>query len=365
MRITLIISSLTAGGAQRVLSHMANYWADAGHQILLIVFDKNSSSFYPLSATVRLSSLNISGESLSWLEALLRNIKRVKLLRQAIRNSKPDCVISFLYATNIIVLLATRLLSVPVIISERNNPKYSKGKRLTWFWLRKLFYPFAEHLVVQNQEIKKWFNKYNNSIVVIPNPVYSIGKSPREPLEVLLPPGKLLVAMGRLVKQKGFDILLNVFSKLHTVHKDWNLVVIGEGHLEGTLRRQTKELNLDKVVYFLGRISHPVSVLSRSDLFVLSSRYEGFPNVLLEAMSCGLPVVSFDCPTGPGEIIDHGINGLLVSPEDMDGLEAALSELMTNKQKRNELGKMALEVCDRFAMKKIMAQWDNIVMQYN
>jgi|TARA_B100000315_G_scaffold248523_1_gene278498 glycosyltransferase involved in cell wall biosynthesis len=344
---------------------MANYWADAGHQVQLLIFDKDCSSFYPLSATVQLKALGISSLSYSWREGVLQNITRIKRLREAIIESKPDCILSFLYSTNILVLLATRLLSVPVIISERNNPKYSKEKRLTWFWLRKLFYPFAEHLVVQNQEIKKRFNKYNDSIVAIPNPVNAIGQNYKKPMDVLLPPGKLLVAIGRLVEQKGFDILLNVFSKLHTVHKDWNLVVIGEGHLEGTLRRQTKELNIDKVVYFLGRISHPVSVLSRSDLFVLSSRYEGSPNVLLEAMSCGLPAVSFDCPAGPGEIIDHGINGLLVPPEDMDGLETALNELMKNKQKRNELGKKALEACDRFAMKKIMAQWENIIMQYN
>jgi glycosyltransferase involved in cell wall biosynthesis len=181
--------------------------------------------------------------------------------------------------------------------------------------------------------------------------------------EILLPTGKNIAAMGRLTTQKGFDMLIDVFAKLLSYHNDWNLVIMGEGVLKGELKSITRELNIERSVVFAGRVENPFSILSRCDLFVLSSRFEGFPNALLEAMACGLPVVSFDCPTGPNKIIQHGINGLLVPPEDKDKMEKALHSLMEKKYLRELMSKQAVNVSKRYAPDKIMAQWERLVFE--
>jgi glycosyltransferase involved in cell wall biosynthesis len=181
--------------------------------------------------------------------------------------------------------------------------------------------------------------------------------------EILLPTGKIIAAMGRLTTQKGFDMLIEVFAKLLSYHNDWNLVIMGEGALKDELKSITRELNIERSIVFAGRVENPFSILSRCDLFVLSSRFEGFPNALLEAMACGLPVVSFDCPTGPNRIIQHEINGLLIPPEDKDKLEKALHRLMENKSLRKRMGNQTINVSKRYAPDKIMAQWESLVFE--
>jgi len=363
MNIVLVISSLSFGGAERVLSNMANYWAKAGHRVTVLTFDDSNSPHYHISGSIQWQALNISCQSKSWSDGLMNNLKRIYVLRKYILQSEPDCVISFMYSTNILVLLATRFLSCKIIISERNHPKYSKENRKTWFWLRKTLYPLADHIIVQTGSIKEYFRSYNRSVQVIPNPVKVDPESLYNKPEILLPACNKLVAMGSLTTQKGFDLLLEVFANLYRYHGDWNLIILGEGVLKNELKLRARELNIEKAVAFAGRVENPFSIMSRCDLFVLSSRYEGFPNALLEAMSCGLPVVSFDCPTGPNQIIQHGINGLLVSSEDKYELEKALKSLMEKKQMRERMGKKASYVSKQYAPDKIMAQWEKLAFR--
>ena len=363
MNITFVITSLSEGGAQRVISMMANYWAKAAHQITILTFDDGNSPHYPISKSIQWHALNIIYQSNSWIGGLISNLKRIYVLRKFIMQSNSDCVISFIYSTNILVLLATRFLSCKVIISERNYPKYSKENRNTWFWLRKTLYPLADHLVVQTDSIKEIFRSYNRSVQVIPNPVRVYAKSLYDKPEISLPACNKLVAMGRLTTQKGFDLLVEVFANLYRSHNDWNLIILGDGVLKNELKSRTKELNIEHAVIFAGWVKNPFSIMSRSDLFVLSSRYEGFPNALLEAMGCGLPVVSFDCPTGPGQIIQHGISGLLVPSEDKDKLKEALQSLMEKKDIRVRMGKKAKYIIRQYAPEIIIAQWEKLAFE--
>jgi len=269
-------------------------------------------------------------------------------------------VVSFIYTTNILVLLATRFLLCKVIISERNYPKYSKEKRKAWFWLRRTLYPLADHLVVQTYSIKEYFRSYNGSVQVIPNSVKVDPESLYNKPEVFLPACNKLVAMGSMTTQKGFDLLIEVFANLYRHHSDWNLIILGEGALKNELKSRARELHIENAVIFAGRVKNPFSIMSRCDLFVLSSRYEGFPNALLEAMACGLPVVSFDCPTGPRQLIHHEINGLLVPPEDKYELEKALHSLMEKKSLREKMSKQAAKVRKRYAPEEIMTEWEKL-----
>jgi len=364
MKITLVISSLTelpGGGAERVISNMANFWADTEHKVTLITFDSGNNPYYLLSKNVKWVALDFIGSSNNWIEGLINNIKRIFKLRNAIVKSAPDSIISFISATNILVLMTTFLLSTNVIISERNSPTYSRANRRIWHLLRKFVYPYANHLVVQTRETGLFFANYNRSVKVIPNSVIVLPEKMKQEPGFSLPPGKKIVAMGGLINQKGFDLLLYIVSRLFKKFTDWNLIIMGKGPLCDELKSEARKLEIENKVTFTGRVMDPYSVLYRCDIFVLSSRYEGFPNALLEAMACGLPPVSFDCPSGPGEIIKQGVNGFLIPPGDVEAMEESLCVLMQDEGLRSNLGNEAIKVRERFAVDIIMKQWSRLI----
>jgi len=365
MKITLVIHDLPGGGTGRVLTYMANYWANEGHHVTILTLEKRGSPFYPLSDSVKWISLNISSNSANLVEGLLKNLRRIYLLRKAVLKSTPDCIISFVFTTNMLVLLATRFINSPLIISERNHPGYGTRTRLAWYWLRRILYPLADHLVVQTREIKDWFHRYNNSIHIIANPVGTVQEVAEFSSEVTLPSGKSIVAMGQLSPQKGFDLLLKVFAKIHQTYKEWNLIILGTGPMKEELVLQAGQLGIERYLHLPGMVTNPLSVLKKCDLFVLSSRYEGLPNVLLEAMACGLPVVSFDCPSGPSEVIRDRVNGLLVPLKDLDALKDAIESLIKDEKLRLSLGREAVKVQDKFSLEKVMSQWNNLLHKYS
>ena len=361
MRILLILNSLPGGGSGRVMTQMANHWSEDSHHVSILTFESSNTPFYPLSNSVKWHAIDIKSQSSSWIRGFLNNLKRIYQIRKAILTIKPDYIISFVFTTNILILLATRFLNCPLIISERNHPDYGRKTRLAWYWLRRILYPLADHLVVQTREIKEWFNRYNNSIHIIANPAEVIQESTEAGSEISLPPGKRIVAMGQLSPQKGFDLLLDVFANIHRTYQEWNLIILGTGPLREDLISQAGQLGIERFLHLPGMVANPFSVLKECDLFVLSSRYEGFPNALLEAMACGLPVVSFECPSGPGEIIQNGVNGILVPAEDTVALERALYELIENKQLGERLGSEATKICERYAAGSIMKQWERLL----
>jgi glycosyltransferase involved in cell wall biosynthesis len=361
MRITLVISSLARGGAERVMSVLASSWAERGKDITLLTFDHGGTPAYPIHPSVKLCSLGLEAPSGHFLQALYKNLRRIRVLRRAIRDSHPDMVISFMDTVNVLTLFATRRLGTPVIVCEHIDPAlYNIGR--IWGNLRRLAYPFAYELICLTQASLGRFESMTNVRGrIIPDPVVAPpscsdsntrGDGDRA--------GRVLVAMGRLVPQKGFDILLNVFSGIAERHPDWSLKILGSGPLGAELETQSKVLGLANRVHFTGEVSDPFPVLRAADLFVLSSRFEGFGLALCEAMACGLPVVSFDCPSGPGDIIRHGVDGILVPPEDAVALSAALDRLMGDAEERKRLASRAPEVLSRFGTDRILTLWENL-----
>jgi len=202
---------------------------------------------------------------------------------------------------------------------------------------------------------------------VIPNPVPPLDEQrdpvvgPSSGLARTEHDGRVAMAMGRLVEQKGFDLLLQAFSRVAAGNPAWRLVIVGDGPARSPLCALAAELGVSDRVSFAGRVHNPQGWLHSADLFVLSSRYEGFPNALLEAMACGVACVSFDCQSGPADIIRPEINGLLVPPEDISALANALDRLMKSDAERSRLASRAQDVLERFGVDRVMGAWDELI----
>lgn len=359
MRITFVIPSLTPGGAERVITTMANYWSNRGWNVTLLTFDDGGAPpFYELDPRVVHHSLGIAAASANAIAALLNNFSRLSRLRQAIRASRPEAVISFMDRTNVVTLLATWGMGLPVVVSERNDPAQSKIGRV-WSGLRFFTYHLASRLVVQTERAGAFFPpSIRHRSMVIPNPVVRPELGATSLYRLKQP---AIVAMGRLVEQKGFDLLIGAFARLKERHPTWSLTIIGEGPLRPSLELLAASHGIQDRVAFPGRIKDPQAVLAQADIFVLSSRFEGFPNALCEAMACGLPVISTDCPSGPCEIIRDTYDGLLVQPNDETALATAMDRLMSDTSFRERLSKRAVEVTQRFGIERVMDSWEHLL----
>jgi glycosyltransferase involved in cell wall biosynthesis len=203
------------------------------------------------------------------------------------------------------------------------------------------------------------------NVPVIPNPVVYLlpMNNPKlSPSEILAPLSgtRLLLAVGRLWHEKGFDRLLAAFAELHADHKDWRLVILGEGALRNDLERQRDELGLQNYVALPGIAGNIGAWYEIADIYVLTSRYEGFGNTLAESLAYGVPAVAVDCETGPREILRHDVDGLLVPQDDPEALVGALDRLMGDESLRMRFSERAVEARDRFSVDRIASQWEFI-----
>ncbi|MBA3688132.1 MAG: glycosyltransferase family 4 protein [Chloroflexi bacterium] len=358
MSIALFISSLSAGGAERVMVFLANNLARLGHRVVLVTFAGDGSSFYRVDPRVERVHLDVRRPSKGKGTYQLRQLRSLRFLLRALR---PDVAVSFIVKANILVLLSAWGSGTPVVISDRLDPRahpLDAARRV----LRRLLYPRATTLVVQTDSALSFYPKsVRRRATVVPNPV------PRPPKATIAdrgggaPRAPLMVAMGRLHEQKGFDLLLRAFSSIRARHPTWRLEIWGEGKERGRLERLVVELGMQGEVKLPGLTNEPQKVLFGTELFVMSSRREGFPNALCEAMACGCAVISFDCPSGPADIIRPGIDGLLVPPRDVSSLAVAMDRLMADHAERRRLGSNALSVVERFSSSRVMAQWTELL----
>ena len=358
MKILFITSSMNAGGAERVASQLVNTWSSVGYQITLMpTYSGQSECFYQISPNVRLIYLRdlLKDHKKSFFKQTIR----LNTLRQFIKTDKPDVIISFLSNVNVMSIIANFGLDIPLIICERTDPFIAPMPS----WLKFacfITYPFATVLMVQTQSL---FDKYiitgwpTKRLHAIANPI---------PLEFIdyqqikrITSQKRLLSIGRLDAGKQFDVLIRIFSKLVKRHKNWSLRIIGDGTLRNDLQKQISELQLDAYIELVRPSSSIAEELSQADIFATTSKYEGFPNVLLEAMALGLPCITFDCPNGPKEITLAGQVALLIPLNDEKAYENALENLILDTALQERLG---LEGCksvlSRFSLDKIIKEWD-------
>lgn len=387
MRITLIISSLLGGGAERTVANMANYWVAQNWQVtVLVLVGARTPVRYRLHPDVLYQPLGLlapeeRGPSLFsrlqksaweilhwsfwkhlsvslWQFLRLNRIQGFWIIRQGIRNSRPQAVISFIDQMNIVALFVSIGLKIPIIVSERTDP-FMVPLGNIWKKLRKLLYPWAAAVVVQTERAREYFSeRIQKRITVIPNAV----PGPPEKIDKRNNSEPMLVAMGRLSPEKGYDILFQAFALVHKKHPAWKLTVIGEGPLRDELEMLRNDLGLQNAIQMPGWSDTPQEYLAQAKLFVMASRFEGFPNALCEAMACGLPVVSTET-AGTRAIVRPEIDGLLIPAEDVKALVAALDRMLTDPKLRKNMGDRAVEVTERFSEKKIMKCWEQVLTQ--
>ncbi|HJR10618.1 MAG TPA: glycosyltransferase family 4 protein [Rhodanobacteraceae bacterium] len=360
MKLALVISSLGGGGAERVMTLLANAWVERGNEVTVITLASDRMDRYPLDPAVRRIALDVAGNSAGVLAAIGHNVVRIRALRRAIAANRPDAVISFIAESNVRVLIAAAGLRVPVIISERTflNGHHMRG---VWRTLRRWSYPRAAAIVAQTRRCAMELEALaRRQVDVIANPV-SIESRPDGAAGDERAGGHILLAVGRLSPEKGFDLLIEAFAQVAPRRPGWNLVILGEGPLRDELAHKVAEQKLGGRISLPGFDAYVRRAMRRADLFVLSSRYEGFPNALLEAMTEGLACVSFDCDAGPRELIDHRNNGWLVPAGDVHALAAALDALMGDADLRAQLGRRARDVGATYSLATILDQWNALV----
>ncbi|MBP6019733.1 MAG: glycosyltransferase family 4 protein [Burkholderiaceae bacterium] len=361
MKILFFVSSLHAGGAERVASTLASAWAQRGDQVVLApTYTGRGNCFYPLHKDVKLAWLADRMRPLG--RKLLAPVAKWFAIRRLIRETRPDIIVSFLTNVNVSVLLATYGMKVPVIVCERTNPAFSASSGRLLKFLRRMTYPRASVVCLQTHDSVAAFQNMVpglRDVVVIPNPLPP-DLLAIQPLSLVPGTGRhRLLAMGRLVSAKRFDWLIQIWTHLAAEFPDWDLYIWGEGPLRAALTQQIAQAGLEQRVFLPGRTDQPWAELAQADVFVLSSQVEGFPNVLMEAMALGLPCASVDCPSGPRELSNNGQEALLTPVNDAAALQQALSQLMQDPVLRNVLGRHASEsVRHRYKLPTVLQQWD-------
>jgi glycosyltransferase involved in cell wall biosynthesis len=365
MRLLIFISSMGSGGAERVSANLANYWATKEFEITIVTLCQQSLDFYELHPAVKRIAMELAGENANALTGLWQNIRRVIALRRLLRQIQPDIALGTMTSANVLLALAAwGLPNLRTIGAEHNHPPQLP---LGFFWetLRSHTYCLLNAVTALASEGENWITSNTNAqkVSVIPNAVTwpLSGQKPRiSPNVIIKSERQILLAVGRLEMQKGFDWLIEAFANLAGDHPDWDLVILGEGSLRPMLEETVRKSDLDDRIFLPGRAGNMGEWFESADLFVMSSRFEGFPMTLVEAMAHGLAAVSFDCDTGPRDIIHHELDGLLVPQGDITELTSALDRLMSDAFTRQRFAERAVEVRERFSMEKVTGMWEKL-----
>lgn len=355
-KIAFVIPGLDSGGAERVVSTLANELSNLYDITIITLWDVDP--FYPLNRNVKhikcTSKPLISNHIF---QAIQNNIFLLKRLKAIFKTQKIDLVIAFTTTANILAIMAAKSQKIPSIISERSNPNFYIPNRL-WRYLRKITYKKADFLVLQTIENLNYFKRFiiDRKLIVLPNPLSSelVRNKKHDSTKE-----NIILNVGRLDKNKSQDLLIRAFGNLDTV--GWRLVFIGEGEERNTYEDLVRSLNLESKVSFEGNSNTVHDYYNSAKIFAFTSQSEGFPNVLIEAMFFELSCISTNCPSGPSEIIDDGINGFLVPVNDQITLEKKLRLLMSSEKIRNKFGNNAYESVQRYRIKSIVELWDKII----
>ena len=345
--IVFVTSAMGRGGAERVISILAEHYRKKGYKVYIVMLWHNIVG-YELHSDIEIVDMSLEGG------ITLKNLpKQIKNLKKFLKELKPQVVLSFIYINNVVTYFATKRLNLRFIPSERNDPSLEKRNFLLRYLINKS-YTKSNITIQQTERSKNYFpKKVRKNSVVIPNPisVKTVVQDKRE---------KLVVTAGRLEPQKNHKMLINAFAKFNKIHPDFKLIIYGEGSLREELENQIQTLGLTERVLLPGNVENIHEKMSNALIFALSSDFEGLSNALLEAMMMGLTCVSTNC-AGADEAIENGVNGILVPIKDEEAFSKCLCELAENEEYCLSLGEKARETSQRYSFDNVLSLWDAVV----
>ena len=352
MKVLAIIDMPRGGGAQRVMSVLTQEWCKH-HQVTTVFFDA-SNPRYDYGGEIVDLRVPASGNPLR----KVYNVGlRARRLSSLLRRECPDRIISFLDGANFAAVIATALTGCldRFYMSVHGNPAWFPFVfRVLLPWL----YRLPDGVVAVSRGVKRELESLRvptTRILVIPNPNAGMDRQVAKPASVSPLTNLFILGVGRLGWEKGFDLLLAAFRGLG--RPEIHLVILGEGEDRAMLINLVQELGIENRVHFLGYVTDVETWYRHAECFVLSSRHEGWPSVLMEAMANGCPVVSFDCKYGPSEIIQDGENGLLVPEGDVEELTKTIDRVLKDEALRRNLVVKGLERVKMFDVREIAARW--------
>lgn len=360
--ILILVYSLARGGAERMTVELARAWTDRGCRVTILTLAPAETDFFHLDPRVeRLQLLFPADPQRGIFGALWVNILRALAIRRALVRARPDIALGMTSLGAVQLAMASVGLRLKTFGSERTYPPMVAGgalrERMRWFT-----YGLLTGVIGQTEAAGRWLRENTRArrVHVIPNHIdLPLRSQPPviAPAEVLGDDRLCLLAVGRMTEEKQFPRMIEAFATLAPRFPRWDLVIVGDGPDRPDLAARIAGAALGGRIHLPGAAGNMGDWYGRADLFVMTSRFEGFPNALLEAMAHGTPPVAFDCMTGPSELIQNGRNGILVPLNDMSGLIEGLAKLMKDDRYRGEIGKRALPARDHFSVQRIGALW--------
>lgn len=362
IKLFFVIDSISLGGAERVISQLASNLVSRGLDCTLITFDKTDDpNFYPVDTQIKRIRLGdkdprlVVTEKISYLRFLYISLLRLFTLRSFTKEARDEqhVFISFLTHINIVTAAACLFTNTKLIVSERTCPKFSAG----WFGkiLRSLVYLRADRIVTQTNDGKNFLpRQLRQKVLTIANP---IKQHPPGGISAEAHQHRIILGVGRLSREKGFDRLIRIFQKAQNRFADLHLIIVGDGPEKENLTALIAKLKLEAKVSLPGAQANLEPFYEKATIFCLTSFYEGFPNALCEAMSFGIACIAMDCPTGPSEIIDHEINGLLVENGNETKFAEQLIKLIEHDEIRKRISNRAPSVVEKYSQSKINELW--------
>jgi GalNAc-alpha-(1->4)-GalNAc-alpha-(1->3)-diNAcBac-PP-undecaprenol alpha-1,4-N-acetyl-D-galactosaminyltransferase len=361
MRIRLIISSMGALGAERVMWLLAGGLSGRGLYVTLLTFAPVEDDFFSIDTRVDRIALGMVSAASTPLGKAWQLLRRISGVRRVILTLQPDIVVSFITETNTTALLASFGIRSRTIVSVRVDPLRHHPPRV-WRWLRRVTYFCACVLVAQTADVASWFVTElvrAPPIAVIQNPVL-VDAQTSAPAVVGVP--SYLLGAGQLTPQKSFDLLIRGLAMLVDDGISANLIIAGDSSEEAALRRLATDLGVGTRVQFPGRVRNPGRLMVGAAAFVLPSRYEGFPN-FLEALARGVSVNAADCPSGPREIMKGGEAGILVRGEDAEELASAIRGMLADGALQERLRISGPLVARTFSVEAVTLLWERVSRQ--
>lgn len=358
MRVLIVAYSLhLTGGTERSIINLANGLVEANFEVKLIsLVNIGIKPSFQLNPRIDNIHLDILGNFTSTVSRLIKLPKVLLSIRRNLLIHNADWIICFGEKMNVLIILSLLFNKTKIILSE-NYPPGIHYINPFWSFMRKLTYIKAKYVTVLTPNDINYFPGFiKKKTVAIPNIINVPNCRKDQSIE-----NKSAIAIGRLDTVKRYDLLINAFLIVSKKFPDWKLAIWGDGPLKNELVKLIHSLNLQEKILLKGLTQNIYGELVESDFLILSSQYESFGYVICEAMSVGIPVISFDCPSGPRHIIRHNTDGFLIPFGDSQKLAQAIIELIEKKGLRKKMGYQALDVLDRFSKTNIISKWKSLL----